>query len=121
MKPMSNHLLNWQPMSSYNDHPRYRAAGLGTHYYVIVFNNGFWVADLIDSVAPGFNSIPFLTEHANTAEQAKAVAQEHYTRSRRIAEWAEYMATHEVPPEETTCCAGGPQWGHTWECPKCPD
>ena len=19
------------------------------------------------------------------------------------------------------CCAGGPQWGHAWDCPKCPD
>lgn len=22
------------------------------------------------------------------------------------------------PPE---CCGGGPQWGHQWGCPKCPD
>lgn len=20
-----------------------------------------------------------------------------------------------------SCCGGGPQWGHAWECPKCPD
>lgn len=22
-----------------------------------------------------------------------------------------------VPP----CCGGGPQWGHAWECPRCPE
>lgn len=26
-----------------------------------------------------------------------------------------------VPIVKQTCCAGGPQWGHAWECPKCPD
>lgn len=25
--------------------------------------------------------------------------------------------SHGVPP----CCGGGPQWGHAWSCPKCPD
>lgn len=24
----------------------------------------------------------------------------------------------ELKPE---CCGGGPQWGHTFECPRCPD
>jgi hypothetical protein len=23
--------------------------------------------------------------------------------------------------ENPPCCNGGPQWGHAWECPKCPD
>ena len=22
---------------------------------------------------------------------------------------------------EPTCCGGGPQWGHKFNCPKCPD
>lgn len=21
-------------------------------------------------------------------------------------------------PSQPTCCGGGPQWGHAWECPK---
>jgi hypothetical protein len=24
-------------------------------------------------------------------------------------------------PRTQRCCAGGPQWGHAWDCPKCPD
>jgi hypothetical protein len=29
----------------------------------------------------------------------------------------ERLAKLENPP----CCAGGPQWGHAWNCPECPD
>lgn len=23
-------------------------------------------------------------------------------------------------PPRPSCCGGGPQWGHAWDCPKCP-
>jgi hypothetical protein len=28
---------------------------------------------------------------------------------------------HAAEAKELPCCEGGPQWGHAWNCPKCPD
>jgi hypothetical protein len=36
---------------------------------------------------------------------------------KRIEALEERLAALENPP----CCEGGPQWGHAWSCPKCPD
>lgn len=38
---------------------------------------------------------------------------ETYAAERRLA----------VPLDDAaaSCCRGGPQWGHAWDCPKCPD
>lgn len=38
-------------------------------------------------------------------------------------EWHDYILSHFVNVEELQqkCCNGGPQWGHAWDCPKCPD
>lgn len=29
--------------------------------------------------------------------------------------------TRKASPHPMSCCDGGPQWGHAWNCPKCPD
>ena len=31
--------------------------------------------------------------------------------------WGDWLRASGKPP----CCAGGPQWGHAWDCKKCPD
>ena len=31
--------------------------------------------------------------------------------------WGDWLRAGCSPP----CCAGGPQWGHAWNCNKCPD
>ena len=31
------------------------------------------------------------------------------------------MAMVDAAVEKLKCCEGGPQWGHAWPCPKCPD
>lgn len=64
-------------------------------------------------------------------QEAMAVATAHHAaRVRRLA-WERYMKENDPPPadletrigalENPPCCEGGPQWGHAWTCPKCPD
>lgn len=31
------------------------------------------------------------------------------------------LQAHENHHKKPSCCGGGPQWGHAWDCPKCPD
>jgi hypothetical protein len=36
--------------------------------------------------------------------------------------WLLAEAQHRIKAlENPPCCTGGPQWGHTYACPKCPD
>lgn len=47
-------------------------------------------------------------ENATTFEELKAA-------TAALAEQVEYLS------RPSPCCAGGPYWGHAWDCPKVPD
>lgn len=64
------------------------------------------------------------------SEAIEAVEAHRAARVRRLA-WERYMLDNDPPKadlearvnalESPPCCEGGPQWGHAWTCPKCPD
>jgi hypothetical protein len=45
-----------------------------------------------------------------------------YSNAHVIDHLITYIANLEARlAKEEKCCEGGPQWGHAWDCPKCPD
>lgn len=48
----------------------------------------------------------------------KAGEREGLKRGEEIAKRAIELREMLVKPK---CCEGGPQWGHAWDCKKCPD
>ncbi|MDO3058493.1 MULTISPECIES: hypothetical protein [Mycobacteriaceae] len=64
-------------------------------------------------------------------DDALAAAQRHHDARQRALAWERYMLDNDPPKadlearihalENPPCCEGGPQWGHAWTCPKCPD
>lgn len=67
-----------------------------------------------------------VTETRNPSAPQPPQVQRAYTMFIDASNWAtatEAAGVCFVGQQDTkpSCCGGGPQWGHAWTCPQCPD